>query len=210
MSTRDRALLILAVVTLVGTVGSVQAADTGKDVVVTNTPDQPVPVALQGTPTVNIGNTPSVTVSGTPTVGLDPAANQVQVANDDPIAVDTGGQPFQAGSPSAIGIVLPAGDPLFSTTFDVPAGAYLRIDHVGGLVVTDPADSPTIQVQASFQGLITQKYILAAGGSDRMPFGEDLTMFAGPGTSVGITVQRQVTTSDGLFRWAASGYLFDA
>jgi hypothetical protein len=83
---------IFAVSVFAGFVLSALPAVGQKDVLVVNTPAQPVPTAAQGTtnvagtvnvgntPSVNVANTPSVSISGTPTVNLA-AGGSVNVTN---------------------------------------------------------------------------------------------------------------------------------
>ena len=95
------------------------AAD--RDVRVINTPAQSVPVAVQGTPTVNIGNSPSVSISGTPTVGLDPSANTVQIEGGGR------GEPWQITDRGGTGS---ASEGLLSDMYAVPTGKDLVVTFV--------------------------------------------------------------------------------
>ena len=95
MSYKSKWMFAVSVSVLAGFVLIALPAVGQKDVLVTNTPAQPVPTAPQGTtnvagtvnigntpnvnvanmPSVNVANTPSVSISGTPTVNLAPGGS---------------------------------------------------------------------------------------------------------------------------------------
>jgi len=99
---------------------------TDKDVVVTNTTANPVPVSVQGataiTGDVNIANTPSVNVANSPTVQINNSPSSPLLVRD----VDNPARhPFQ----QFIGVDT-IGYNGFSRSFSVPAGQRVIIEHV--------------------------------------------------------------------------------
>ena len=80
---------VLVALTLGAVTPAAESADK-TDVRVINTPAEAVPVAVTGTPTVNVGNTPSVSVVGTPTVNLATDTFRVANAPTSPVPVMNG------------------------------------------------------------------------------------------------------------------------
>ena len=149
------ALLAAAALVVVGTPTVSRAED--KDVIVINGATQPVPVTVQGTPSitgsvaisgtpsVNVANTPSVQVTNTPTVALAPGS-AVELTPAEPyqvglVCLATNVQVCQQDHPSLV----PAGKRFVVET--VSGGAHANI---GDEITTFNLYSSTGRVQGTF------------------------------------------------------------
>lgn len=171
-------------------------------------------VASSGTATVNgsvhVANTP-LPVSGTVSVGNLPGTQQVsgsvKVESLPPI------QPFQAGTGVSLSSI-EDGETALVEGFRVPSGKRLVIQHVSGLVSLAGAGQQLSHVHmVTIVGGSVQRYwfrpVQLPAGS--WQFGEELTLYADPSTTVGIAVNRSGGVSGtGGVQWAVSGYLTDA
>jgi hypothetical protein len=208
---------ILSVALAMATVGdsAVVAAPTSsgpQNVLVVNPATQPVPMVATGTTAI----AGAVTVSGTVSVGNTITAhldsNEVIVDNTVPLVTRDadGGTPvsFHAESPAgfASGQIL---------NYHVPAGKRLVVEYVS-MRVMGGDDSEHIRGTIEFAGgpitAVFQKHYLiptAIASNDRL-FSTPMTMYFGPGESVGIGFERNSAASTVELEVQLTGRLVDA
>jgi|SRR6516164_305365 hypothetical protein len=164
MSHKSKWMFAVSVSVLAGFVLIALPAVGQKDVLVTNTPAQPVPTAPQGTtnvagtvnvgntpnvnvtntPNVNVANTPSVSIAGTPTVNLA-AGGSVSVtnpldgqSNPSPLAIMEGFQIYEDTCSTLFG-----GSNSAKCSFHaLPAGKRLVIQEFDSDVLVEPGTKP--------------------------------------------------------------------
>jgi hypothetical protein len=189
MPTMQRAGVVLL---LVGCVVLAQAAHAAAGgVTVTNTPSNPVPVAVQGTA--------QVTVQGIATVK----------SSDAP-----GRQPFQ----KALRVIIQDGDSTAAGTVTVPAGKRLVIEHVTVQAIAAPGTALfNLMVKGTVQGEEGRQFLPIEhtsnvgpnGGTDFIVAGGPVRLYADPGTFVSFSAQRFPVAGILILDWSVSGYLID-
>jgi hypothetical protein len=138
-------------------------ASKDRDVRVINTSSEPVPSAIVGTPTVNIGNSPavtiaslpSVTIGGTPTVALAPGANAVVVENTalSPAMVRDADAALRTPYKKSYAGLFSVGDPhAFMTTLTVPAGKRFVLEGISGAAQLPAGQKVTLRLQLDDDG----------------------------------------------------------
>jgi hypothetical protein len=182
------------------------AAPSDKDVVVTNTASNPVPVQAQGTtnvsgnisisntPSVSIANTPTVNaqefgswnvnISNTPTVHLD-SSTPVNVRNVDNPAL----QPFQRN----LDVLIPPGQGTATDQYTVPAGKRLVIEFASNSVTAPTGMKLWVRVQALSGGVfsnynMTSALLANTAGTDFSVGSEVTRIYADPGSNVTLVV----------------------
>jgi hypothetical protein len=140
--------VLIAAVTFVSPKSSLSSpAPDARDVVVINTPANPVPIIAQGTTTVT-GN-----VSVTGTVGINPSANIVKVENTtNPLSVRDADTAARQVHRVHLCQALPAGQfDITVPTYTVPAGNRFVIEYVH-IKANGPGDFDTEAVLRVFIG----------------------------------------------------------
>lgn len=182
-----------------------------KDVRVINDTSEPVPVAVQGTPTVNAKQSGAwaVGINGTPTVEVgNAAANPVFVRDvDRPTA-----QPFQR----EVTVTLTEGQGGMNTEISVPAGKLLVIENVS-VFGTAPTDQRIQQfallTHIAPDNVFHPHYFQftkqdTGFGAYEYTVGEQTRLYADtPGALARVT--RTPATGTVTFRFIVSGYLVD-
>jgi hypothetical protein len=161
---------------------------------------------------VNGAETPALAVPVTA-----PAPLPVAVAGAEPVLVQdvsSGVQPVHVGSGSSE-LTIASGQLAAFSTFQVPAGKRLVIEHFSGRLILPTGQQSrgaTIDTRtATLDGTATTQ----RSHYDFQPdanyfFVEGLVKrYADPGTTVQVTVFRNATSGAGSFRWSLSGYLVD-
>jgi hypothetical protein len=182
----------LFVVAAMGISSPIAKAQSAKpfDVTVVNTTARPVPVAVQGTPTVNVGNLPSAT--------LQPFIHQFSITLLDD---DTGD--------SSDPIVVPAGKILVIDTVSGTAREEIsaNLNHHFSLISVDDQGS-------SFSTPFVPDGTFNDDGQRYAFFTKQVTLYARPGTAVRAFVSKDGTTGSGSTSKPAtvriSGHLVDA
>ena len=187
MSHKSKWMFAVSVSVLAGFVLIALPAVGQRDVLVTNTPAQPVPTAPQGTtnvagtvnigntpnvnvanmPSVNVANTPSVSISGTPTVNLAPGGstnvtNPLDGQNNpNPLAVLEAIQPYEDGCSMKISSTNDG-----SCTFQqIPAGKRLIIEEFDAYGFMDTGIKP-IQLTLNPAGFVVHNFPATFMGSN--------------------------------------------
>lgn len=181
--------------------GLAAAAQTIQNVLVVNTPSQPVPVSLTGTPTLNVGNFPATqTVTGSVSVGNTSA---------DPVAiVDVNGdaaQPFNVESRFTISDTA-TGE--ISPCYSVPPGKRLVLEQVSVEVTLGDGVSVSVaQVQNRGNGFMNV-LMQDAGG----PFWQGIEygrFYAEAGAVLDCVLFKSATGAESDGRFSLTGYLVD-
>ena len=191
------------------------------DVRVVNTPAEPVPVAVQGTPSVNVANVPAVSLSGTPVVRLSPAANVVTVGNSSVAPVPMRDVDRQIREPFSITFenfindgqqFTPAG------TYTVPAGKRLVLEYVSleGYLPLNQRMLFGMSVGVNNQGTIhflssTHQGTFLDGATQYEEFvaSQPVAIFVNAGVDIEPFVRRSAATGHGHYEGTLFGYLVD-
>ncbi len=214
------ALITTAVLGTLGVTNLAAGAgpDAGINVNVVNSPANPVPV------TGSVSVTGAVTGTVTGTVGLAPGAS-VLIDNTvgDPVRVrnvNDAIQPIQARSSCLVNALgcLP-------TIYTVPAGKRLVIEYASMNVCVLPGQSATLSIATTVGGQSVFHYLNgtppAAGPgtasigcnsglpSSEVATGQQVKIYADPGTFVVLTGSRNSTVGSANFQFSISGYLVD-
>jgi hypothetical protein len=186
--------------------------DPGINVIVNNSPANPVPVtgSVTGSITGTVGLTPGTSVLIDNTVG-DP----VRVRN-----VNDANQPVQAQAScltTALGCL--------PTIYTVPAGKRLVIEYASMRVCILPGQSATLEIATTVGGQSASHYLNgtppAAGPgtvaigcnsgtpSSEVATGQQVRIYADAGTGVVVTGSRNGNVGTASFHFSISGYLVD-
>ena len=184
-------------------------------VVVTNTASNPVPTVAQGTTTV--AGTVQAQQAGAWSVGLDPSQNTVRVGNTEadpvPVAnVNDARQPFQrffslnaTDFPNALG------------SFQVPSGKRLVIEYASFRGEKPQGQILELVIQTTVNSVLAPHFLTpspvgAMGTSEFFTASQQMRVYADPGTSVGVFIQRFAGPFTGNISAGVSisGYLVDA
>jgi hypothetical protein len=205
-SRRRKALLVLAGVcagAVVAPPGLAAAEKLVDNVFITNTPEQPVPVAG----TVNVGNLPaSQEVTGTVNVGNLPATQAVTLDQSaGPIGVAVGdhapAEPFH--EQSLINATADGFD--FVELLEVPEGKTAVIETVSASIIADTGNVPELFIDTQFFYHFVAFDQQSAVSDPANPDATFITMFiatetlhldAGPGTTVDALLTRRAATVD--------------
>lgn len=186
-----------------------------KDVLVVNTPAQPVPVAgnvgITGTPTVNAKQSGawSVGITGTPTVqvGNDPDNPALMRDIDRPTA-----QPFQYHAV----VTLEEGQMGQNASIPIPVGKLLVIEHVsayGAAAASQRIQTLAIHTHVAPDNTLRPHYLQyvkqeAGVGNFDYTVSQQTRIYADtPGAAA--YVFRAVSTGTATFRFTVSGYFVD-
>ena len=170
-----------------------------QDVFVTNSTREPVPVHEQGTADVNVTNT---------TLGVhEQGTSDVNVTNA-PLAVRMSGeQPVQ----EVLWFNF-TGDDDAQWGYVIPAGKYLRIEHVSYEQYLNGLDIRSFKVSTTLGGVGTSHGLPhSLYGNANSLVSESVRLYADPGSTVWFTVRVGHPLGNGIsFRGAFSGVLIDA
>lgn len=204
-SIRNSLTSAVAFLLVVVAVSRAQAAK----VTVVNTPSNPVPVRITGTPTVNIGNLPE----GTNLVQITSSTNAPVIVRD----ADNAGQPFRQSRLVAVN----DGEPLGSFTYTtVPAGKRLVIEFAS-VLASIPTGQQLTEVRLSPGGnntgrndpvvhdLLFSKTTSNVSGFDTFVASEEIRAYCEAGESPQIVVVRGAFSGAWSFRTSISGYYID-
>jgi hypothetical protein len=173
-----------------------RAAPGIQEVFVTNSTREPVPVAEQGGVDVNVTRTPlAVHEQGTATVNVTNAPLSVRVVGEQPVQRELEWT-FLNGCSA-------------TDTYAVPAGKYLRIEHVSFLQAKQNDYIAAFGVYSGISGSGLVHHYLE---HNQNGVSASVRIYAGPGTTVGFPVN--LSNSSGLcggtWRVSFSGVLIDA
>ena len=236
MSYKSKWMFAVSVSVLAGFVLIALPAVGQRDVLVTNTPAQPVPTAPQGTtnvagtvnigntpnvnvanmPSVNVANTPSVSISGTPTVNLAPGGstnvtNPLDGQNNpNPLAVLEAIQPYEDGCSMKISSTNDG-----SCTFQqIPAGKRLIIEEFDAYGFMDTGIKP-IQLTLNPAGFVTHNFpatfmgTVAAISSDNFATHQATRIYAPPTAQPKCGVVLSNSPTGATYFCALAGFLVD-
>lgn len=205
-----------------------------KDVRVINTSSEPVPAAIVGTPTVNIGNSPavaiasmpSVTIGGTPTVGLAPDANAVVVGNtaDSPAMVRDADASLRTPYKKSMGgMISDHNVSAFMTVLTVPAGKRFVLEGISAAAGLPAGQKVLIRIQLDDDGfdqdatfvmpMMHQGFVAGAGafGQEEAYAGsEHIKVVMRASGQIIAHVYRDSTVGLGEFDVMVAGYFEDA
>jgi hypothetical protein len=182
------------------------AAPPDKDVVVTNTASNPVPVQTQGVTNisgnVSISNTPSVSIANTPTVNAQEFGPwNVNISNKPAVTIDSSApvnvhdvdnpalQPFQR----ILDVLIPPGQGTATDQFVVPAGKRLVIEFTSTNVTAPTGMKLWVRLQALSGGVfvsynMTSTLLSNTAGTDFSVGSETTRIYADPGSNVTLVV----------------------
>ena len=183
--------ILVGSLVLSGPLASSAAPPPDKDVVVVNPRTQPVPVEIEGTPSVNVTNTPTVRaqqqgswnvgIIGTPTVQIANLAVPVRDVDNPAI------HPFQ----KELDPLVPAGSFTASDSLTVPLGKRLVIEFASATISTTAGTKLWVRIQTTANGSINFHSLLpelqgpfSADGSDFLLAAQPMKIYADPGTQV--------------------------
>jgi hypothetical protein len=206
-------------------------ADSTKDVLVVNAPNQPVPVsgnvAIGGTANVDVTNTPNVNVASLPAVQLA-AGTSVGISGTP--NVNVANQPTVRLAPDTVVAAVNANarqlvQTLFemdivggkfqnaATMYTVPPGKRFVLEDVSGHALL-PTGQKLVIAELVLQDppRITEFPVSFSGttfGVDWFLFGRTARGYANPGASVQAIAQRSDSSGDAQVIFNLSGYLVD-
>jgi hypothetical protein len=167
---------------------------------------------------VNGAETPALAVPITAPAPLPVTGSlAVTVGGSEPLLVQdvsSGVQPVHVGSGSGE-LTIASGQLAAFTTFQVPAGKRLVIEHFSGRLILPAGqlsrgatiDTRTVTLDGT---ATTQRSHFDFEPDANYFFVNDLVKrYADTGTAVQVTVFRNATAGSGSFRWSLSGYLVD-
>lgn len=170
-----------------------------KDVVVVNSPRQPVPVAVQGTSSVNIANSPTVQLDNS-------AAKPIFTRDiDRPTA-----QPFQ----KSVDITLDAGENSKGVSIPVPNGRILVIEQISGFGTGVPGETVDFSILTNvpsqqgyeFHYLLTTR-TEDVPGNISYRFNEQVRIYSNDVPFPIMRADRSSANSSVNFKITVSGYL---
>ena len=166
-------------------------------VVVVNSTQQPVPVSILDTPSINIANTPSITLSGTPSVSLAPGAS-VSIANTPSVSlantpnVNVANTPtVNVGNQPTVTVVTSTPAPLLARDVDNPARQPFQAQLSFGLPFGQTGVISPVTVVPAGKQLVVE-HVSVAG---YMPTGQKLLQVAIWTTVGGISGEHVLTVS---------------
>jgi hypothetical protein len=199
------AAVVLIVQTLMTTGAGHALARDIQAVLVTNTPSDPVPVAVQGT--ANIAGT----------IGVDPARNVVRVASSaaDPLLVrdaDDAQQPFQRGA----FVIVAAGASNGSQRITVPPGKRLVLEYVSFLGLAELGQTLFAHLETHRSGSQELSALLTlspggryVSGNDSFTANQQLRLYVDGGAEIACFVSRAGGSDQAQGQFVLSGYLVD-
>jgi len=171
------------------------------NVKVVNTTNEPIPVSVAGTPSVNVGNIP--------TVNIDPTHNTVKVDNDVSLVTRDEGIPFSLRATLPSGFVLGA-----FQFYNVPLGKRLIIEYAS-IRVTGATDAEhiraSIETGGGPNGTVFQKYYIprTALGTDDYVFATPIRVTFGQMETASVGAERDATNAAMQVEIQISGRLVD-
>ena len=213
-----------------------------QNVLVVNTGQQPVPVTgsatvtgtvqaeqsgtwnvgINGTPTVGLASGSSVGVSGT--VGIDSQTNTVKIDGTTPVPVRDADNPARQPFLTILSVFLSDGQDNGSSSFVVPDGKILVIEHVSTEVGTATGQSPLVRLSGcnnpptcnGFSPIFSPTLVKQPGDfvslaiQDRW-VGNDPTRLYMPSSFIGstalLTLIRNANTGNAFVSVTITGYL---
>ena len=226
MASQRKLLMLLSVIVLMPVADVAAQALKDKDVVIVNTPAQPVPTAVQSLPSitgnVSVTNTPTVNLQSGAAVGISPTNNTVRIGNvvsvtdtdspvNQPVDVLVGGTFSGLLVATPNGCIFVAGT---CTGGTVPAGKRLVLESVGADVRVPVGQKVLVSGNALRNGIGMTHPIPMTGqgtffGRDVFHGARQLRLYLDPGMSVGAVVERDNNSGDGSISLTFSGYFVD-
>jgi len=197
--------LIGVIATLTPTTSKGQGGGS-KEVIVVNTPD----VNVINTPTVKAQQDGAwnVGLTGTPTVQVGNAANDPVLVRD---VENPARQPFQ----QSVSLNLGNDEPFAIGFIFVPAGKRLVIEYASADAQMASDQRVKISIRTTLNifpkiHFLVMHYQGTFSGFDTLVAGQEVRLYADPGTSVAVQVVRLATSGSGLTATVAiSGYFVD-
>jgi hypothetical protein len=186
-------------------------------VLVVNSPNQPIPIASLGT--TNVAGTVAVSTMPniTGTMSIDPQNNSVHIVNPTPIGVSTDIAQRAINLDCPV-LVFPPASEATVTCSTVPAGKRLVIEYVGASATLPTGESPLFSVKSTANATTNEYPIgsftttfLSSSGSNFWQADHVVKIYGDQGTNIVVHFASVGSTGEGaLGSIKLSGYLADS